>query len=171
MESLETPQPARRPKLEVAHTWQARPMKAAAKRIGLEIVGWVLVVAGLAALVLPGPGLLMLAGGLVILSQQYEWAERRVEPIKRRALQGAAESVETNARVAMSTAFALALMACGVLWLWSPEQPGWWPLPDWLWLPGGRPTGVTQVASAFVALGLIAWSFRRYRIRGEAPPD
>ena len=40
-------------------------MKAAAKRIGLELVGWLLVVAGLAALILPGPGLLMIAGGLV----------------------------------------------------------------------------------------------------------
>ena len=49
----------------VAPLWQARPMKAAAKRIGLEIVGWVLVVAGIAALVLPGPGLLMIAGGIV----------------------------------------------------------------------------------------------------------
>ncbi|GAA1151339.1 PGPGW domain-containing protein [Nocardioides aquiterrae] len=147
------------------------PGGRAAKRIVLETVGWVLVVAGVAALVLPGPGLLMIAAGLVILSQEYEWAERRVEPIKRRALRGAAESVETNARVTMSTAFALALLACGVLWLWSPAQPGWWPLPDWLWLPGGRPTGVTQVASGFIALGLIAWSFRRYRIRGERPPE
>ena len=63
-------------------------MKRAAKRIGLEIVGWTLVVVGIAALVLPGPGLLMMAGGIVLLSQQYEWAERRVEPIKREALQG-----------------------------------------------------------------------------------
>ena len=70
--------------------WQAQPMKAAAKRIGLEIVGWTLLVVGIAALVLPGPGLLMMAGGIVLLSQQYEWAERRVEPIKREALKGAA---------------------------------------------------------------------------------
>jgi uncharacterized protein (TIGR02611 family) len=147
------------------------PGGRAAKRIALEVVGWVLVVAGVAALVLPGPGLLMIAAGLVVLSQEYEWAERRVEPIKRKALRGAAESVETNTRVAMSTAFALALAACGVLWLWGPSEPGWWPLPGWLWLPGGRPTGVTQVLSAIIALGLIAWSFRRYRVRGELPPQ
>jgi uncharacterized protein (TIGR02611 family) len=147
------------------------PGGRAAKRIALEIVGWVLVVAGVAALVLPGPGLLMIAAGLVILSQEYEWAERRVEPIKRKALRGAAESVETNLRVAMSTLFALALLACGVLWLWSPPAPDWWSLPGWLWLPGGPATGVTQVLSSFIALGLIAWSFRRYRIRGERPPE
>ncbi len=147
------------------------PGSSTAKRIVLEIVGWVLVVAGIAALVLPGPGLLMIAAGLVVLSQEYEWAERRVEPIKVRALRGAAESVETNGRLAMSTAFALALLACGVLWLWKPDEPGWWPFPAWLWLPGGRATGLTQVASAFLALGLIVWSFRRYRVRGELPPE
>lgn len=146
------------------------PGGAAAKRIVLEVVGWVLVVAGVAALVLPGPGLLMIAAGLVILSQEYEWAERRVEPIKRKALRGAAEGVETNIRVAMSTVFALALVACGVLWLWAPAMPGWWPFPSWTWLPGGRATGVTQVLSGFIALGLIVWSFRRYRVRGELPP-
>ena len=46
----------------------------------LESIGWLLIVAGIAALILPGPGLLMLFAGLVLLSQQYEWAERRVEP-------------------------------------------------------------------------------------------
>ena len=56
------------------------------RRVVLEVVGWVLVVAGIAALVLPGPGLLMLFAGLVILSQEYEWAERRLEPIKSGAL-------------------------------------------------------------------------------------
>lgn len=147
------------------------PGGATAKRVVLEIVGWVLVVAGIAGLILPGPGLLMIASGLVILSQEYEWAERRVEPIKRQALRGAAEGVETNLRVAVSVVFALGLMACGVLWIWNPPQPGWWPLPDWLWLPGGPPTGVTQVASSFIALGLIAWSFRRYRIQGQPKPD
>jgi uncharacterized protein (TIGR02611 family) len=60
------------------------------RRVVLEIIGWILVVAGVAALVLPGPGLLMIFAGLVILSQEYEWAERRLEPVKVRALRGAA---------------------------------------------------------------------------------
>src|ERR1051326_8671728 len=92
----------------------------AAKRIVLETVGWLLIVAGIAALILPGPGLLMLAAGLVILSLEYEWAERRVEPIKKKALRGAAEGVETTFRVALSTIFALGLIACGVVWIAGP---------------------------------------------------
>ena len=146
-------------------------MKTRVRRIALEVVGWVLVVAGVAALVLPGPGLLMIFAGLVILSQEYEWAERRLEPVKRKALRGAAEGVESWVRITMSTALAVALIACGVLWIWSPDPPGWWPASEELWLPGGAATGVTQVASGLVALGLIVYSYRRFRVRKEPVPD
>jgi hypothetical protein len=137
-------------------------MRGAAKRVLLEVVGWVLVLAGIAALVLPGPGLLLLAAGLFVLSQQYEWAERRVDPVLDRALLGAAQGVESLWKVALSVLFALGLGACGVLWIASPPAPDWWTLGERWWLPGGMATGITQVASAVVALGLIVWSYRRY---------
>ncbi len=137
-------------------------MKGAAKRLVLEVVGWVLVVAGVAALVLPGPGLLMLFGGLAVLSQQYEWAERRLAPIKYRALKGAAEGVETWPRIVMSVTGVLVLALAGVLWSVSPEVPGWWPMDERWWLPGGLATGITQIASAVVALVLIVYSYRRF---------
>ena len=44
-----------------------------AKRIGVEAIGWLLVVAGIAALVLPGPGLLMVFGGLLLLAGVGLW--------------------------------------------------------------------------------------------------
>ncbi len=138
-------------------------MKETAKRLVLEILGWGLVVLGVAALVLPGPGLLMLVGGLIILSQQYEWAERRLEPLKEKALRGAAEGVESWPRIAASTTLAVGLIACGVLWIAKPEAPGWWPLSDTWWLPGGLWTGVTQILSGLVALALLVYSFRRFR--------
>ena len=143
-------------------------MRGAAKRVTLEVVGWTLVLAGLAAIVLPGPGLLMLFGGLAVLSQQYDWAERRVAPIERRALKGAAESVETWPRIVLSCLLALVLIGCGVLWIMSPPTPAWWPLSETLWLPGGVATGITQVASGIVALGLIAWSYRKYHGNPQA---
>jgi hypothetical protein len=143
-------------------------MRAAAKRLALETVGWLLVVGGLAALVLPGPGLLMLFGGLAVLSQQYEWAERRLDPIKYRALKGAAESVETWPRIVMSTTGALVLVACGILWIWSPPAPDWWTLPDGLWLPGGLATAITQIGSGLIAGALIVYSYRRFHGKPEA---
>ena len=137
-------------------------MRGAARRVTLEVLGWTLVLAGIAALVLPGPGLLLLFGGLAVLSQQYDWADKRVAPIERRALKGAAESVETWPRIVVSTLLALGLVACGVLWIQSPAMPDWWPLSEAFWLPGGWATGVTQVASGIVALALIVWSYRRF---------
>ena len=137
-------------------------MKGAAKRVVIEIVGWLLVVGGIAALVLPGPGLLMLFGGLAILSQEYEWAERRLAPIKYRALKGAAESVETWPRIVMSVTGVALLVAAGVLWIWSPPAPEWWPIDERWWLPGGLATAITQIASALIALALIVYSYRRF---------
>lgn len=143
--------------------------RAAAKRLVLETLGWLLVVGGIAALVLPGPGLLMLFAGLALLSQQYEWAARRVEPVKERALRTAADGVETWPRIIGSVLGCLLLMALGVLWTWNPEPPGWWPASESWWLPGGAATGITQVLSALVALAMIVYSYRRFRVRGEDP--
>src|ERR1700754_213690 len=111
-----------------------RRLSGAARRVVLEVVGWILVVAGIAALILPGPGLLMLFAGLALLSQQYEWAEKRVEPIKKRALKAAEEGVETTLRIVLSTAVAVVLIACGVLWIWHPPAPSWWPIDEMWWL-------------------------------------
>lgn len=143
-------------------------MIAATKRIALEFLGWLLVLAGIAALVLPGPGLLMIFGGMAILSQQYEWAEKRLAPIKYRALKGAAESVENWLRIAMSSTLAVGLIACGVVWIWRPDMPEWWWFSETWWLPGGVVTGVTQIVSGIVALVLIVYSYQRFHDKPDA---
>jgi hypothetical protein len=140
----------------------------AAKRVAFEVVGWVVLLAGIAALVLPGPGLLLTAAGLIILSQQYEWAERRLEPVKREALRGAAGSVQTWPRIALTLFGVVWLTGFGILWIVGPSVPDWWPLPDSLWLIGGKGTGITLIASAVLALGLLVWSWRKYRNDPEA---
>ena len=144
------------------------PGGGAAKRLVLETLGWVLLVAGVAAIFLPGPGLLGIFAGLALLSQQYEWAERRVEPVRVRALRGAAEGVETWPRIVASLLGALVLAACGALWIYYPPAPDWWPFAESWWLPGGLWTGITQVASAVIAVGLIIYSYRRFHGNPEA---
>lgn len=136
---------------------------AALKRIVLETVGWALVVAGIAALVLPGPGLLMLFAGLVVLSQQYDWAERWVAPVEVRAKRAAAESVKTWPRIIASTLGGVWLMCLGILYVLDPAVPGWWPFEDSWWLLGGLATGITLIASAVIAWALIIYSYRRWR--------
>ena len=142
-------------------------MTGAAKRIGLEVAGWGLLLIGIVAIPLPGPGLLGVFAGLLLLSQQYEWAEKRVEPVKLKALLGAAQGVESWPKVTLSVLAALALAGAGVVWVLGPDQPSWWPLPDLLWLPGGMWTGITQIVSAIFALGFIAYSYHRYHGNDE----
>src|SRR4051812_32883420 len=143
-------------------------MRGAVKRIALEGLGWLLVVVGIVAIPLPGPGFLILAGGLILLSQQYEWAERRVEPIKREALKGAARSVETWPRVVATSTMITLIAAAGVVWFVGPDAPGWWPVADRWWLPGGKATSISQFLSALIAVVLLVWSFRRYHGKPEA---
>lgn len=134
-----------------------------ATRIGLEVLGWLLIAAGVAAIVLPGPGLLLLALGLWVLAKNYRWADRLLDPVKRAAYRGAAESVTSWPRIILSTLLALALIAIGVLWGVRPAPPGWWPLADKWWLFGGWGTGVFLIASGLLALGLLGWSMKNFR--------
>jgi hypothetical protein len=142
----------------------------ATKRLVLETVGWLLLAGGVAALILPGPGLLMIVGGLALLSQQYEWAHRRLEPVKKRALEAAADGVATWPRILLSCLGAGALVAVGVLWIVDPDVPSWWPLDDKWWLPGGWSAGTSIVLSGLLALGLIGYSIRNFReIKADDP--
>ncbi|WP_432479197.1 PGPGW domain-containing protein [Nocardioides sp. GXQ0305] len=142
-------------------------MSSTAKRVVLETLGWTLLLLGVAAIFLPGPGLLGIFAGLALLSQQYDWADRRVEPVKLRALKGAAEGVASWPKITLSLLGVVILVACGILWIAYPPAPGWWPLSEALWLPGGMWTGLTQVASAGIALALIVYSFNRYHGRPD----
>jgi hypothetical protein len=145
-------------------------MQKAARRVLLEGLGWLLVLGGIAALILPGPGLLMIVGGLALLSQQYEWAERRLEPVKKRALDAAADGVATWPRILMSSLGVLVLIALGVLWCVQPDAPGWWPVDDKWWLVGGWGAGVSLIASGLIALALIVYSYANFReIKADDP--
>jgi len=131
----------------------------------------VLVGFGLAALVLPGPGLLALFAGLTLLSQQYEWARRRVEPVKRAALKSAADGVQTAPRILASLLGISALIATGIVWGIGPAAPNWWLLPEDWWLLGGWGTGATLIFSGLLALALLVYSYRRFRNASDPEVD
>ena len=138
-------------------------MKSAAKRILIEGAGWILVLVGLAALVLPGPGLLALFAGVALLATQYDWAERRLDPVRKAALRTAADSVKTWPRVLLSVVGVCWLVALGIYWGVSPDAPSWWPVDDKWWLMGGWGTGATLIGSGIIAGVMIVYSFLNFR--------
>jgi uncharacterized protein (TIGR02611 family) len=83
---------------EAARRWHEHPafvpIKAVAhliqrsgKRIAVTIAGFAVLLAGIALLVLPGPGWLLIFIGLTILATEYVWAERLLKAAKRKAEQ------------------------------------------------------------------------------------
>lgn len=137
-------------------------LRSTARRVVLEAAGWLLVLAGIAALVLPGPGLVLLAAGLVLLAEQYPWAERRLEPVRAAALRAAREGVATWPRLLASSGGSVGLVALGVLWAASPPAPPWWPIHERYWLAGGWATAATLFVSGACALALVGWSWQRF---------
>jgi len=57
------------------------------KRIAVTVAGAALLLAGVAFLVLPGPGLLFIIAGLAVLATEYVWAQRALRYAKDKAQQ------------------------------------------------------------------------------------
>ena len=74
------------------------------KRVAVTVVGAAVVAGGLAMLVLPGPGILVVAVGFAILGTEYAWAASALERTKRtaaragRVAKGAARSASGRIR-------------------------------------------------------------------------
>jgi tellurite resistance protein TerC len=52
------------------------------RRIVVTVIGGTLMLMGAAMLVLPGPGVLVIAGGLAVLATEFVWARRWLKKIK-----------------------------------------------------------------------------------------
>jgi len=51
-------------------------------RVARVVGGFILIIAGIAMLVLPGPGVLTILGGLALIGQEFAWAQRIVDRVK-----------------------------------------------------------------------------------------
>jgi len=138
-------------------------VKSTGKHVLLQGAGWILVIVGIAAMVLPGPGLLALFAGMAMLATQYEWADRRLAPVRKAALRGAADSVKTWLRVLLSVFGVCLLVGLGIYWGLSAAAPSWWPVRDKWWLVGGWGTGATLIGSGTIAGAMLVYSFLNFR--------
>jgi uncharacterized protein (TIGR02611 family) len=64
-----------------------RFIRRSGKRIAVTIGGFAVLLAGVALLVLPGPGWLLIFLGLGILATEYVWAQRMLKTAKEKANQ------------------------------------------------------------------------------------
>ncbi|AQS65842.1 PGPGW domain-containing protein [Streptomyces pactum] len=120
------------------------------RRASLGTLGAVLVVIGVALLVLPGPGLLLVFAGVVLLARAIPALDRFVAPVRGQAMRAAEESVSSPWRLAGSALVGLLLVGAGVVWGLVPRVPysGW-------------ATGASLIISGCVLFALLAWSHRR----------
>ena len=97
-------------------------------RLGFAFFGFLVVLAGVAMLVLPGPGLLVIAIGLGILALEFAWAERLLERTVDR-MEQAADTVKEASRpqqlllAAVAAAAAVGIVVSVLLWD-IPVVPG-----------------------------------------------
>jgi hypothetical protein len=131
-----------------------------AKRVACGVGGGLLLLVGIALLVLPGPGLLLVLGGLLVLANGFPAAQRFVDPVERRAMQAAEESVSSPLRMVFSIGTGVVLIAAGVVWWVVPRLP-----------LGGWPTGASLILSGLILLGLLVVSYRRVQAQRAAASD
>lgn len=73
-------------KLKFRDRIERNPALKHAYKVCVGIVGFVVLVAGIVMIPLPGPGWLVVIAGLAILSTEFEWAERLLKFTKRNVL-------------------------------------------------------------------------------------
>jgi uncharacterized protein (TIGR02611 family) len=123
----------------------------------VAVVGGALTLAGIALLVLPGPGFVLVAAGLAILATKFAWAARPLAYAKDKAQVGMDEVAQSTARTALAVVGAVALLAAGVLEVAGVDLP----LVNLL-------TASLLVLSGIGLLGTIAYARRRGAAVGRA---
>jgi len=57
-------------------------LSRAARRFGIAVAGFGLVISGILLLVLPGPGILVILLGLAVLAREFAWAGRLLDRVR-----------------------------------------------------------------------------------------
>lgn len=143
-------------------------------RTGSEALGWLLIVAGFFMMIMPGPGMLSVVAGVALLARHYEWAELILDPLHRKAVEGAVFGVATIPRIMVSVLGIAGVVAVGVVWWMSPTIPEFSILsvhfgPE---LPAaGWPGGVGIIFSACLGAAGLIYSIAKYRNYEEEPAE
>jgi uncharacterized protein (TIGR02611 family) len=125
------------------------------KRLAVFLLGAAIVGAGLAMLVLPGPGLLVVIVGLAVLATEFAWAERALDRTTSKAA-AAATRVTSNAagrRTVVLSALCLVVGGALVVALLSNH----------------RVIGVSVLLAGFIGLGTLLPGVQRWLAQNTRP--
>lgn len=93
------------------------------KTTAIAVLGAVLLLAGVALLVLPGPGFVLIAAGLAVLATRFDWAKKPLDYAKDKAEQGMEEVSRSTGRATFALVCALLLIAAGIAGLVGLQIP------------------------------------------------
>jgi hypothetical protein len=89
----------------------------------IAVLGGLLTLAGIALLVLPGPGFVLVAAGLAVLATRFSWARKPLDYAKDKAQEGVEEVAKSPWRAAGAVLAALVLIGLGVLAMVGVDLP------------------------------------------------
>jgi uncharacterized membrane protein len=89
----------------------------------IAVLGGLLTLGGIALLVLPGPGFVLVAAGLAVLATRFTWAKKPLDYAKDKAQDGIEEVGKSPLRAAGAVLAALVLVVLGVLALVGVDLP------------------------------------------------
>ncbi|CAO5180407.1 Transmembrane protein (PGPGW) [Frankia sp. AiPs1] len=132
------------------------------RRIVLTVLGVAILGIGIAMLVLPGPGFLVVALGFFVLSLEYDWARERFERARQKAADLADQAAARPLYSMFTIFFGVAMVAAGILWIVDDA------------LPASSPwSGGSIIFSGLVVLSTMIVSMeqaRQARRRGQPTP-
>jgi uncharacterized protein (TIGR02611 family) len=119
---------------------RAQPHADLVYRIGIGVLGGLIVVIGLILVPFPGPGWAIVVVGLILLATEFHWARELLVHVRAKLVDwthwlGRQSWVVRVTLVASSFALAATVSYCVLIWLGVPH----WVPADWVtWAPGLR---------------------------------
>jgi uncharacterized protein (TIGR02611 family) len=129
------------------------------KKAVVAVLGITLLLIGIALLVLPGPGFLLIAGALALLATQFEWAKKPLDYAKDKAEVGIQEVASSKLRTVFAVLCALVLVGIGVADLAGIDVP---------WV--NRISAVLLILSGLFLVGTMAYALRRAQQGSQREP-
>ena len=129
------------------------------KKAVVAVLGITLLLIGIALLVLPGPGFLLIAGALALLATQFEWAKKPLDYAKDKAEVGIKEVASSKLRTVFAVLCALVLVGIGVADLAGVDVP---------WV--NRISAVLLILSGLFLVGTMVYALRRAEQGSQREP-